>query len=177
MACMAKLKVMNSQTGRNPACAAPTAMPVKPAWIARMSSAHVQTASTCTATHGSCNSKAGNFHHRDAGHANWKHLCDGCVKHSLCAILLQQPFGDLHAKHQTQCLTCASRVLVSQQHASHSCSLQAKHKQQQQQQQQQQRSTLYAPWYSPTCTPTIQPVSASVVRVEAARQLSRYTRA
>jgi hypothetical protein len=32
MACMEKLKVMNSHTGRSPAKALPTAMPVKPAW-------------------------------------------------------------------------------------------------------------------------------------------------
>jgi hypothetical protein len=30
MACMEKLKVMNSQMGRRPAMAAPTAIPVKP---------------------------------------------------------------------------------------------------------------------------------------------------
>ncbi len=32
MACIAKLKVMNSTTGRNPAIAAPQLIPVNPAW-------------------------------------------------------------------------------------------------------------------------------------------------
>lgn len=33
MACMAKLKVMNSTTGRKPAIAAPQLIPVNPAWV------------------------------------------------------------------------------------------------------------------------------------------------
>jgi hypothetical protein len=79
MACMAKLKVINSHTGLTPAKAAPTAIPVKPA----CRDGQVVSISSC------CGLGA-------VPSAAWVYLCDRSIPHSVCSILLKQVPGHLH---------------------------------------------------------------------------------
>lgn len=105
MACMAKLNVMNSTTGRKPAMAAPQLIPVNPACIIQPGQPRAGTLSrncnrlqTLRGSVGSCSGV------RQSTHCLLctVHLCDWCVSDAHCAMLLQKPLGDLHTYSSQQ---------------------------------------------------------------------------
>ena len=93
IACIAKLKVMNSQIGFRPAIAAPVAIPVKPACNRNVYELVCPTPAPAptqyTMNMPRCYQKV---------RTGSRHLCDWCVSYTLSSILLQQPSGDLQVE-------------------------------------------------------------------------------
>ena len=101
MACIAKLKVMNSQIGLRPAIAAPVAMPVKPACMEHALFSSLHFGSTC---------EGRSRRYRGKRDTHSPHLSNWRVPYALCSILLQKAAGDLQARRSNSDRLQCSRL-------------------------------------------------------------------